>query len=71
MGKLDTAIVTMMDSNEPESIDTVTITIPRKTYDAMVAELKKYHALATDWGRVDERYQVGQVLEMAGETVEA
>ena len=67
----DAAIVTLMDSNEPESIDTLTITIPRKTYDAMVAQLRNYRDLANEIGCINARYEVEQVLEMVSETVEA
>jgi len=64
----DTAIVTMMDSNEPESIDTVTISIPRKTFNEMVSALKdarelaRYSPFAKD--EKTER-QIAQAIEMA------
>lgn len=68
MEQIDTAIVTMMDSDEPEAIDTVTIMIPRSTFDAMVSALKdarelaRYSPFAKD--EKTER-QIAQAIEMA------
>lgn len=58
-----------MDSNEPEAIDTVTVTIPRKTYEEMVAALKGARELArhspfNDDGKA--QYHFEQVLAMVG-----
>ena len=70
MAAQDAVIVTLMDSNEPEAIDTVTITIPRKTYDAMIFELKRYKAFVSALGYQSRLIGVNHVLEMVSETVE-